>query len=498
MKGKKNTLLLALIMSSIVLLLALQVLWLTNAYEKAYFDLRRQTSDLFRFTVFAVRDSLLVRSIEKIPNDSVKTGNGIYFTTRIDTLKKRHKRADSGLRSSQIQIYMSTQKVDTVRKIIQPLASRIHEGRWPGGNTFIVRLGNDSLSVDSLGFYYNQALERAGLDLNYEIEHTRFFPPLPMEIGNPGALIMRREADAEPAPSQRVFSDRMHSEWVRFDPMHRYAVVLSGFRPYLLREIAPQILFSFFLTLLTAVAFVVMYRSIRSQQRLMQLKNDFISNITHELKTPITTVGVAIEALKNFQGMNNPALTEEYLGIAQSELNRLSILTDKVLRTAIFEDKGVEFKPEPVVLDKLVEQVINSMKLIFEKQDAKIKLEKTGHDFTLAGSNIHLTSVVYNLLDNALKYTLQSPEIRVKLQAVPEKLILSVQDNGIGIAPEFRKKVFEKFFRVPTGDVHNIKGYGLGLSYVESVVKSHGGTIRVESEPGKGSNFIVELPKTVR
>jgi two-component system phosphate regulon sensor histidine kinase PhoR len=135
------------------------------------------------------------------------------------------------------------------------------------------------------------------------------------------------------------------------------------------------------------------------------------------------------------------------------------------------------------------------MKLVFEKQEAKVRFEKHGDNFSLMGGSVHLTSVIYNLLDNALKYSLINPEIHINLTGEARQIILSVKDNGIGIAAEYRKKVFEKFFRVPTGDVHNIKGYGLGLSYVESVVSSHHGTIKVVSEPGKGSNFIIALPK---
>jgi signal transduction histidine kinase len=206
-------------------------------------------------------------------------------------------------------------------------------------------------------------------------------------------------------------------------------------------------------------------------------------------------VGVAIEALKDFQGINNPTLTNEYLGIAQNELNRLSLLADKILKTAIFENKGIEFKPEPIEMDKLIEQVLTSMKLVVEKQDAKVSFEKQGRDFSLSGGRVHLTSVVYNLVDNALKYSLINPEIIITLQEAGSKIVLSVKDNGIGIPAEYQKKVYEKFFRVPTGDVHNIKGYGLGLSYVESVVSSHKGTIELESKPALGSCFVITLPK---
>jgi signal transduction histidine kinase len=298
-----------------------------------------------------------------------------------------------------------------------------------------------------------------------------------------------------PFPKQSLFSDTLRIEPVRLNPAKLYEAQIIGVRNITVKKILPQIVFSLFLTLLTTTAFVIMYRSIRAQQKLMELKNDFISNITHELKTPITTVGVAIEAIKDFKAINNPALTNEYLGIAQNELNRLSILTDKILKTALFENKGIEFKPELIEMDVLIDQVLASMKLVFEKQDAKVTFEKQGDNFSILGGSVHLTSVVYNLLDNALKYSLINPEIVIRLQENASQIILSVKDNGIGIASEYRKKVFEKFFRVPTGDVHNIKGHGLGLSYVESVVRSHNGTIELQSKPGNGSTFIITLPK---
>jgi len=497
MKSSKNSIALLLIISSILLLLALQALWLINSYEKAYFDLRRQTSELFRSSVFTLRDSMLMKSIERIPNDSSNHDNRIFFTTKLDTVitrqlgnEKKHK-----INSSQVQIFISSDgKSDSIQKIIQPLASRIKEGKLPGGSSFTVRIGMDSLSVDSLRNHFKKSITEAGMELSFEIKHASFKPA-------PGDLTRRtffrppQEDNRNEPYEARLFSNSMSSEWVRVDPIHRYSVELSDFRPIILKQITPQILFSVFLTLLTTAAFVIMYRSIRAQQRLMELKNDFISNITHELKTPITTVGVAIEALKDFQGINNPTITNEYLGIAQNELNRLSILTDKILKTAIFENKGIEFKPEPIEMDKLVEQVLASMKLVFDKQNAKVTFERKGNDFSLLGGSVHLTSVVYNLLDNALKYSLINPEITINLKEDASRIILSVKDNGLGIPIEYRKKVFEKFFRVPTGDVHNIKGYGLGLSYVESVVKSHHGTIDVESEQGKGSNFIIKLPK---
>jgi signal transduction histidine kinase len=155
----------------------------------------------------------------------------------------------------------------------------------------------------------------------------------------------------------------------------------------------------------------------------------------------------------------------------------------------------VNFEPEAVDLFKTLEQVLKSLKLVFEKQKATVSFEKTGETFTISGGSVHLTNVIYNLLDNALKYSQGEPDISVSLTENQNQVVLKVADKGIGIPKEYNKKIFEKFFRVPAGDVHNVKGYGLGLSYVESVIRSHKGKIEVESERGKGTTFTISLPK---
>jgi signal transduction histidine kinase len=233
----------------------------------------------------------------------------------------------------------------------------------------------------------------------------------------------------------------------------------------------------------------------RFNQRLLKIKNDFIGNMTHELKTPIATVSVALESLKSFSALDNPQRTKEYIDMAQQELNRLSILTDKVLKTAIFESNGLAFQTEKVDLEKVTSRVIDSMKLVFEKNNAKVNFVREGTTFFVNGNEDHLTNVIYNLLDNALKYSNGDPSIEVAMKVSGDNIVFSVSDHGIGIGPEHQKRIFEKFYRVPTGDVANIKGYGLGLSYVHSVVKMHGGEISVESSLNEGTTFVVNLPK---
>jgi len=300
--------------------------------------------------------------------------------------------------------------------------------------------------------------------------------------------------------------DSMHSR-VPFSILHKkeqdstvyphipsYEFSLGNTTPYLLKRLSLPIVFSLGLVTITLLSFFLLYAGLKRQQRLAAIKQEFISNITHELKTPIATVGVAIEALRNFNALNDPARTREYLDISRNELQRLSLLVDKVLKLSMFEKKEIELRPELVNLQELVEEVAESMRLQLEKQQASLSIETSG-ECTITGDKLHLQSLVFNLVDNALKYSSEHPQIAVRLQGTEKDLALEVSDNGIGIPPEYRQKVFEKFFRVPHGDTHNAKGHGLGLSYVAQVVAKHNGPIHIEPRTGGGTRFIIHFPK---
>lgn len=479
-----------------IMLVALQSIWLHNSYEKAFDDFRGESTRLLRESVVAVRDSALLKSIEALPADS--SGVTLSFNERVDTVAIGSDRLRMPRREGQVQVFISsTTGSDSTRQLLQSIASHVHEGRIPRNSRFMIRFSNDSLSTDSIEAHFRRALLKTDKDVLFHVQRVTIQPPYPRVRRSASGTDRLWSADGieDDDLESTAEGNGLRTEWIRIDPMSRYAAVMFNVRPLLLKEIAPQIIFGLFLTLLTLFSFIVMYRSIRSQQRLMALKNDFISNITHELKTPIATVSVALEALKNFKGIDNPRLTGEYLDIAQLELGRLSILTEKVLTTSLFDERGMTLDYEPVDLDATVSMILNSMKLVVEKAQAKVSFEKTGNNFIVEGSTLHLTNVVYNLLDNALKYSPVSPEISVTLRDKGMNVELAIADKGLGIPTEFHSKIFERFFRLPTGDVHNVKGYGLGLSYVEQVVKKHGGTITVASAPGQGSTFTVILPK---
>lgn len=339
---------------------------------------------------------------------------------------------------------------------------------------------NDSIPVKQVDSAYRVELGKSNKKLKFSISFESFKDSVP------GKWHFKRDS------SDAVITDKV---FVGYNTPYAYQAKFEGTGKYVLGKMQMQIGGSVLLLLLVAGSFVILYRNLLAQQRLAEIKNDFISNITHELKTPIATVGVAIEALRNFNAIQSPERTKEYLDISAAELQRLSLLVDKVLKLSMFEKQQIELNKEPFDLKELIEENLRIMKLQFDKHKAKVTFTATDNSYMIEADKLHMTSVIYNLLDNALKYSGNKPEIQVVMQMPDaERIQLQITDNGIGIATQHQTKIFEKFFRVPTGNKHNIKGYGLGLSYVAEVIKSHKGSIRVESEPDKGSTFIVELP----
>lgn len=333
----------------------------------------------------------------------------------------------------------------------------------------------DSLRVKEVDSVCRKAFEKEGLQV-------------PFSISKSDSVIMPDRFP--PAEAQ------MNKVTIGFAHPVTFEINLGNTFSYLVKKLSSPILFSVFLVGITILSFVLLYKNLIKQRRLTEIKNEFISNITHELKTPIATVGVAIEALRNFNAINDPQRTREYLDISQNELQRLSLLVDKVLKLSMFEKKEIELKYELLNLKDIVDEVISSMKLQIEKYNANVSVTTNG-DTYLQGDKLHLLSVIFNLLDNALKYGNGNITVKFDLKEKESEIVLSVADNGIGISPEFKDKVFEKFFRVPSGDRHNTKGYGLGLSYVAHVIQKHKGKIEVESQPGLGTKFIISLPKNV-
>lgn len=469
-----------LMILAIIAIISFQLYWLISNYQEEKQTLRVQTNILFREAVYQCQARKLKldtslkfrqsspRRVKVISNrldhfhDSLRQNSLFNSKIIFRGLKQRFSESED---SAFIEIDSGK-----IRKFITTS---------PGSaKTFVEILETetalqDSITVPELTKEYHQMLSRENIRLPFTITKSQ------------GAV-----KDEFIAPDL----ENANEVSIGFLNPVTFRVDVNNVTGYILRKLSPTLLLSLFLVGLTVMSFILLYRNLMRQRKLTQLKNDFISNITHELKTPIATVSVAIEALKNFNALDNPQRTQEYLNISANEMQRLSLMVDKVLRISLLEKKGIQLKKESFDIGQMTLHVLDSMKLQFEKQQATTSLKLTGQNFAIVADEKHLASVVYNLLDNALKYSKENPVIDVHIVDRTKFLELRVRDNGIGIAHEYREKIYEQFFRVPSGDQHNTKGYGLGLSYVNHIVRMHQGFIELDTEVGKGSTFIVKLP----
>jgi signal transduction histidine kinase len=247
------------------------------------------------------------------------------------------------------------------------------------------------------------------------------------------------------------------------------------------------------LVLFTIFSFYYIIRIINQQKALGELKDDFINNMTHELKTPIATITVAIEGLQKFNALDNPEKTQRYLQTSRNELGRLNELVSKVLDVAAFENKEIKLVKEKIKVDDLVNELIAAEKPKADKAITIAYDNNAGIDHITA-DKLHFKNVLLNILDNAMKYSNEPVVINIALDKNNAMAVFTIKDNGIGIPAAHVNRIFEKFYRVPTGNVHNVKGTGLGLNYVKYIVEAHGGRVAVKSAVNAGTEFIVSIP----
>ena len=228
------------------------------------------------------------------------------------------------------------------------------------------------------------------------------------------------------------------------------------------------------------------------------IKNDFINNMTHEFKTPIATISLASQMLKDGAVSHSPSTIDHIAGIIRDESKRLTYQVEKVLQTALFTETRMKLKLKSINLNDIVENLATKFNLRVEDKGGQLYYYLEADYDEIYADEVHITNVISNLLDNAIKYCSKAPEISIYTRNKNDEIIVSVTDNGIGIAAKEQKLIFERFYRISTGNLHDVKGFGLGLSYVKSIVEAHGGRVVVESAEGKGSRFDIILPLMVK
>ncbi|UOB17671.1 sensor histidine kinase [Abyssalbus ytuae] len=265
-------------------------------------------------------------------------------------------------------------------------------------------------------------------------------------------------------------------------------------KKFLWSSILSVVLLSVVFTLVIIIAYSSALFQLIRQKRVSEMKTDFINNMTHEFKTPIATINLALDAIKRPISVNDQEKISRYLQMIKDENKRMHAQVENVLRISKLEKNQLDIKKEKVDIHDLIEDAITHVSLIVENRNGYIDVHLNADRSEVLGNNFHLTNVLVNILDNAVKYSPDEPKIDVYTEVVGNNIIVKIQDQGMGMTKVVLKKIFEKFYREHTGNIHNVKGHGLGLAYVKRIIEDHQGEVYADSEKAKGSTFYIKLP----
>lgn len=341
----------------------------------------------------------------------------------------------------------------------------------------------ERVNFKNLDEYINSGLVDNGVDLTYHFK-----------VVNRNGREVYRCPDYSDEGSESTYTQPLFLN----DPPTRMSIVKVHFpdrRNYIFDTVTfmiPSMIFTFVLLITFIFTICIVFR----QKKLTEMKNDFINNMTHEFKTPISTISLAAQMLRDPAVGKSPVMFQHISDVINDEMKRLRFQVEKVLQMSMFDRQKATLKMKELDVNELVTGVANTFSLKVEHYNGSIDLELQAEDPIVLADEMHLTNVIFNLMDNAVKY--KHPDVGLKLTIKTwneaEKLMISIQDNGIGIKKENLKKIFERFYRVHTGNLHDVKGFGLGLAYVKKIVTDHKGSIRAESEQNIGTKFIIALP----
>src|SRR5690606_29384623 len=263
---------------------------------------------------------------------------------------------------------------------------------------------------------------------------------------------------------------------------------------FLFSDLLPFILISLLFTVVIIAAYYSAIRQLITQRQISEIKNDFINNMTHEFKTPIATINLALDAIKNPKIINDEEKILRYIQMIRDENKRMHAQIENILRISKLEKKELDIPKEKVELTEVLEVAIDHVSLLIEDREGTLNTHfNTTRDSVLINPT-HFTSVFVNILDNAIKYSHNAPVIDIYTENIKDTIVVKIKDQGSGMSKTATKKIFDKFYREHTGDLHNVKGHGLGLAYVKQIVDDHNAQVYVESEKGKGSTFIIKIP----
>jgi len=278
------------------------------------------------------------------------------------------------------------------------------------------------------------------------------------------------------------------------EPFETLSLVIPDYKAVVMKQMRWMIFGMIFFTLIIISAFYVTVSTLLRQKKLSEIKNDFINNMTHEFKTPLATISLAVDAMRNEKVVQDREKSAYFSSIIKEENRRMNKQVETILQAALIDRQELQLKKQPLHVNEVIRRVMDNFKLQLDEIHAQViwQLDE-GYDLAEA-DEVHFTNLISNLIDNAIKYSRERLMIKIQTHRTAKNISIRIEDNGIGMSKETQRRIFEKFYRAHTGNVHNVKGFGLGLSYVKSVVDAHGGRIKVDSTVGKGTAFVLEIP----
>ena len=290
-------------------------------------------------------------------------------------------------------------------------------------------------------------------------------------------------------PSGSNYENLVNEEWLN--------VIVPNQKNIIWKEMFWFIMGAILFTLIITTAFFITIRTLLKQKKLSEIKSDFINNMTHEFKTPLATISLAVDALKNDKVKGNDEKTNYFTNIIKEENKRMNKQVETILQAALLDKQEVQLNLKKLHANDLITLALNNITLQVEEKQGKLEVQFNAEKDMILADEVHFTNLVNNLLDNAVKYSKDNLEIKLSTSNSGNYLKIKIEDNGIGMNKETVNKIFEKFYRAHTGNIHNVKGFGLGLSYVKTMVEAHHGTIKADSVLGKGSTFVISIPLVV-
>jgi len=278
-------------------------------------------------------------------------------------------------------------------------------------------------------------------------------------------------------------------------PEELLVIIVPNAKSIVWKQMSWMVIGSVLFTILIFAAFFITLKALLKQKKLSEIKSDFINNMTHEFKTPLATISLAVDALKNEKVMHDRAKTEYFSGIIKEENKRMNKQVETILQAALLDKQQIQLNLKTLHAHTLINTAVNNIKLHVEEKRGHLEVDLAAANDLIVADEVHFTNLVNNLLDNAVKYSKDNLVIKLCTQNVHHNFRIKIEDNGIGMNKETLHRIFEKFYRAHTGNLHNVKGFGLGLSYVKTIISAHHGKIKAESAPGKGSCFIIDMPQ---